>query len=81
MPERRVLWYFLRTYKFNDLSTVCVDVIVKHNEYAKLFNMKTQQASLEIASACASLTHNSLYIPRPEWKGNVLDCLEEKILT
>lgn len=81
MAERRVLWYFLRTYKFNDLSSISVDVVIKHNEYASLFNIHTQQAGFEIAAACKSLTNNSWYIPRPEWKGNILDCLENKILS
>jgi len=81
MSEQRILWYFLRFYKFNKLSTVSLDMVIKHNEYAILFNMSTQQAAGEIASACLSLTKNMLYIPRPEWENNVIDCLEEKILT
>lgn len=81
MPERRVLWYFMRRYKLNDLSTVSVDASIKHGEYAKLFNMSVQQASREISRACKSFTSNVIYRPRPEWKENMQDCFDEKILT
>jgi hypothetical protein len=81
MPERRVLWYLLRSYKFNDLSTVTMDLTINHGEYGKLFNISTSQASHELFTACHSFTDNSLYMPRPDWIGNVLDCLDDQILT
>lgn len=81
MPERRVLWYYLRTYKYNDLSTVTIDVIVNHGEYAKLFSLSNAQAAHEIRKACDVLPDNCIYQARPEWKDNILDSLEDKILS
>ncbi|SKA52779.1 RepB family plasmid replication initiator protein [Photobacterium toruni] len=81
LSEKRVMWYVLKDYKFNDLSTVSLDGTIKHNVYAKLYNISIQQASKEVRQACLSLPDNSFFVPRPEWDGNILEELDQQIYT
>ncbi len=81
MPERRVLWYLLKGYKHNDLSTIQLDATINHREYAALFEITNNQASIEIRKACDAFPDNVIFIPKPEWLGNIISDLDEQILS
>ena len=81
LPEKRVLWYFLKDYKFGKHSTIALDTSISHREYARMYKLSSQQAAIEISKACYSLPDNTYYVPRPEWDGNVLTELDDKIFT
>ena len=81
LSEKRVMWFFLKDYKFSDLSTVSLDTQISHSEYAKLYNVSLNQACIEIRKACKSLPNNTYFALRPDWDNNILADFDERIFT